>query len=52
MLQIERAFRLFDRPDRHAMGVDYRGLQTGVAQQGLNYADVVIIQVIRLKVED
>jgi hypothetical protein len=34
------------------MGIDHGGFQAGVAQQGLNDPDIVIMQVIRLKAED
>ena len=40
--EIERAFRLFHGSDRHAVGVDHRRLQAGVAQEILYHADVVI----------
>ncbi len=50
-LKIQRAFRLFHRPDRHAVGVDHGCFQAGVPQELLDHADVVMFQVIRLKSE-
>ena len=41
-VEVQRALRFLDRPDRNAVGVDHGGLQAGVAQQFLDGADVVI----------
>lgn len=40
--EIERALRLFHGPARHAMSIDHRSPDIGVAQQGLDGADIVI----------
>ena len=40
--EIQRAFRLFYRHDRHTMGVDHGCLQAGMAKQRLDGADIVI----------
>jgi hypothetical protein len=40
-LEIERASRLFHRPDRDAVGVNHGGFQAGMTQQCLNNADVI-----------
>jgi hypothetical protein len=48
--EIERAFRLFHGPARHAVGVDHRGPDVGVPQKRLDGADVVVgLQQVRCK---
>ena len=42
LLQIQRAHRLFHRPDRDAVGIDHRRLEAGVTQNLLYDADIVI----------
>jgi len=41
LIQIQRTSGLLDRPDRHAVGIDHGRLQAGMAELGLNGADVV-----------
>ena len=40
--EIQRTFRLLHGPDRDAVGVDHGCFQTGVSEQSLDRADVVI----------